>query len=62
MYATVLYLAYSSYQTSKKWNYNRLTIRPMLREGMPFLISGVFLTLYLQIDRIILEKMAGSAK
>jgi O-antigen/teichoic acid export membrane protein len=60
--AIALAYTYRKYRTSKRWIASFSIARPFLLEGLPYLISGLMLTLYLQMDRLMLEAMAGKSE
>jgi PST family polysaccharide transporter len=60
--AIALAYSYRKYRTSKRWIASFSIARPFLLEGLPYLISGLMLTLYLQMDKLMLEAMAGKSE
>lgn len=57
--AGALAYSYKKYPTSGRWRWNAMLGRKLLSEGFPFLLSGVILTVYLQIDKILLKNLMG---
>lgn len=59
--AAALAYLYARKPISEKWCWNKLVSRVLLKEASPFLLSGLALTLYLQIDRLMLSSLMDSS-
>lgn len=60
--ALALLYSYKKYPPTGKFHWNFRRCQTLLSEGFPFLLSGVILTAYLQLDRILLELMTSSSE
>ncbi len=58
--AAALAFLYARKPTSKKWRWHRNTGRALFNEAVPFFVSGLALTLYMQVDRLMLDALMGA--
>lgn len=52
--------AYRRYPTSSRWTYNRGWADSALRQAWPFLVSSASVAVYMRVDQIMLQELAGS--
>lgn len=59
--ATGLVLSYKLYPCKERWVAVNATARALLREGWPFMLSGISVIAYMRIDQIMIREMMGES-
>ncbi len=61
IYSTGLIFSYRAYITNNiKWKFRNSTARKLLVEGLPYIFSGLAISIYLKIDVIMIQEMIDS--
>jgi PST family polysaccharide transporter len=57
--SALLYFYVHSGESIRKWRVNLVVANKLFREGLPYLLSGIAVLIYMRIDQIMLREMVG---
>ena len=60
--ALALRVAYMRFPSPQPWQHTLARSRTLLREALPFLASGLAVTIYMRIDQIMIKEMLGETE
>ncbi len=55
-----LYIYYHKHLSFRTWRFNMGTARNYIRGGFPLMLSGVFVSIYMKIDQVMIKEMLDS--
>ena len=58
--ATGLAVAYRRFPCNQRWDRAAATVRQLLSESWPFILSGISIMVYMRIDQIMIKEMLGA--
>lgn len=60
--ALFLALVYRTDTLGEPWRYSRSTLRGLLRDGLPLMVSSLMIVSYTKVDQIMLRQLAGETE